>query len=156
MAGFTNPQRICWSIKEIKAQNYLVFFIFWHANVAVLNITLKYCLNPSFNFQRISHLAATCKTLQNILGKKKKKESLSKLLILLGWDLAELCCNRLSCVFLEQVIAFMSHNMNPCKWCSSPGSTGSSHLYPNKLLILKKPVRFHVLHGSCSSLHHCY
>lgn len=50
----------------------------------------------------------------------------------------------------------MSHNMNHCKGCSCPGSRGSSHLYPNKLLILKKCVGFHVLHGSCSSLHRCY
>lgn len=49
----------------------------------------------------------------------------------------------------------MSHHMNHCKRCSCPGSRGSSHLYPNKLLILKKCVGFHVLHGSCSSLNRC-
>lgn len=49
----------------------------------------------------------------------------------------------------------MSHHMNRCKRCSCPGSRGSSHLYPNKLLILKKCVGFHVLHGSCSSLNRC-
>lgn len=63
-------------MKEIKVQNYLVFFIFQRVNVAVLNITLKYCLNLSFNFNFPEYLTSGS-NLQDIAehSEKKKRKS---------------------------------------------------------------------------------